>query len=82
MRLMGHNLLTCIFANAMQQSSSTATATGTQILFFSGDFLKLFFLDPPIIFGRLNMSDNVNNMATRNVHGGLNSMFHHENMPI
>ena len=28
---MGHNLLTCIFANAMQQSSSIATATGTQI---------------------------------------------------
>ena len=28
---MGYNLLTCIFANAMQQSSSIATATGTQI---------------------------------------------------
>ena len=30
-RPMGHNSLTCIFANAMQQSSSIATATGTQI---------------------------------------------------
>ena len=30
-RPMGHNWLTCIFANAMQQSSSFATATGTQI---------------------------------------------------
>ena len=28
---MGHNSLTCIFANAMQQSSSIATATWTQI---------------------------------------------------
>ena len=28
---MGHNSLTCIFANAMQQFSSIATATGTQI---------------------------------------------------
>ena len=28
---MGPNSLTCIFANAMQQSSSIATATGTQI---------------------------------------------------
>ena len=28
---MGHNSLTCIFANAMQQSSSIATVTGTQI---------------------------------------------------
>ena len=28
---MGHNSLTCIFANAMQQSSSIATATGTQV---------------------------------------------------
>ena len=28
---MGHNLLTCILVNAMQQSSSIATATGTQI---------------------------------------------------
>ena len=28
---MGHNSLTRIFANAMQQSSSIATATGTQI---------------------------------------------------
>ena len=27
----GHNLLTCIFANAMQQSSIISTATGTQI---------------------------------------------------
>ena len=27
---MGHNALTCIFANAMQQSSSIATATGTK----------------------------------------------------
>ena len=27
----GHNSLTCIFANAIQQSSSIATATGTQI---------------------------------------------------
>ena len=26
---MGHNSLTCIFANAMQQSSSIARATGT-----------------------------------------------------
>ena len=30
-RPMGHYLLTCIFANAMQQSSSIATTTGTQI---------------------------------------------------
>ena len=30
-RPMGHNSLTCIFTNAMQQSSSIATATGTQI---------------------------------------------------
>ena len=29
-RPMGHNSLTCILANAMQQSSSIATATGTQ----------------------------------------------------
>ena len=28
---MGHNSLTCIIANAMQQSSSIATAIGTQI---------------------------------------------------
>ena len=28
---MGYNWLTCIFANAMQQSSSIAIATGTQI---------------------------------------------------
>ena len=28
---MGYNSLTCIFANAMQQSSSIATAIGTQI---------------------------------------------------
>ena len=28
-RPMGHNALTCMFANAMQQSSSIATATGT-----------------------------------------------------
>ena len=28
---MGHNSLSCIFANAMQQSSSIATAAGTQI---------------------------------------------------
>ena len=27
---MGHSSLACIFANAMQQSSSIATATGTQ----------------------------------------------------
>ena len=30
-RLMGHNSLTYIFANAMQQSSSIATATVTHI---------------------------------------------------
>ena len=30
-RPMDHNSLTCIFANAMQYSSSIATATGTQI---------------------------------------------------
>ena len=30
-RPMGHSSLTCILANAMQQSSSIATATGTQI---------------------------------------------------
>ena len=30
-RPMGHNSLTCIFANAMQQSSSIAIATRTQI---------------------------------------------------
>ena len=28
---MGHNLITCLFANAMERSSSIATATGTQI---------------------------------------------------
>ena len=28
---MGHNPLTCIFENAMQQSSSIALTTGTQI---------------------------------------------------
>ena len=28
---MGHNSLTCICANVMQQSSSIATTTGTQI---------------------------------------------------
>ena len=28
---MGHNSLTCIFVNAMQQSSSIATETRTQI---------------------------------------------------
>ena len=31
---MGHNSLTCIYANAMQQSSSIATATGMQILLY------------------------------------------------
>ena len=30
-RPMGHNLLTCIFVNGMQESSSIATATGTQL---------------------------------------------------
>ena len=59
---MDHNSLTCIFANAMEQSSSIATATGTQICPYHKKvrghpsliiLTKLVDLESPILYTKI-----------------------------